>query len=128
MSSVEPVYPDAKSESSFQDGLEFQDFVCEKLAGESIILQNFCSKKYQFAVGENLQGVEIKYDSWCSKSGRISIEVAEKTRNDSSLQWTPSGICREDNSWLYIQGNYKLLFIFAKRFLLNYYNNKNPSA
>lgn len=117
-------YPDAKSKDSLEDGLRFQDFVCSELARRNIILQNLSSKKYQFTVGENLQGFEIKYDDWCSKSGRISIEVFEKTRNDPIQEWTPSGILRNDNSWLYVQGNYSILFVFAKRFLLNYYTAK----
>jgi hypothetical protein len=119
MSSPDPVYEDAKSKTSFQDGLEFQDFVCTQLARHAVLLQNLASKKYQIQVGENLQGFEIKYDDWCSKSDRISIEVAEKTRADPLLQWTPSGILRNDNTWLYIQGNREILFIFAKRWLLN---------
>jgi hypothetical protein len=123
---VEPIYPDAKSKTSFQDGLEFQDFVCAQLAKHAVVLQNLASKKYQIEIGENLQGFEIKYDDWCSKSGRVSIEIAEKSRNDPLLQWTPSGIYRNDNTWLYIQGNYSVLFIFAKRFLLNYFESKRP--
>ena len=122
----DPAYPDAKSNTSFQDGLEFQDFVCTKLAEHGIILQNLSSRKYQFNVGENLQGFEIKMDNRCSDTERLSIEVAEKTRDDLSLAWTPSGICREDNSWLYIQGNRDILFIFAKNWLQRYLAKKNP--
>jgi len=123
---LEPVYPDAIRPSVFQDGLEFQDFVCELLAKQGIILQNLTSKKWQVKLGENLQGFEIKYDSRCSETGRLSIEVAEKSRASQELAWTRSGIMRSDNSWLYIQGNYAILFLFAKRFLLNYYYAINP--
>ncbi len=126
MSSARPIYPDAKDPDSFEVGLQFQDFVCAQLAKHAVVLQNLASKRYQIEVGENLQGFEIKYDDWCSKSGRISIEIAEKSRNDPLLQWTPSGIYRNDNTWLYIQGNYSVLFIFAKRFLLNYFESKRP--
>lgn len=126
MSSIDPIYPDAKSRTSFQDGLEFQDFVCSQLAKHAVVLQNLASKRYQIEVGENLQGFEIKYDDWCTRSGRLSIEIAEKSRNDPLLPWTPSGIFRDDNTWLYIQGNYEILFIFAKRFLLNYFETKRP--
>lgn len=159
MSSADPIYPNAKSKTSYQDGLEFQDFVCDQLLEYAIVLQNLASKKYQFKVGENLQGFEIKYDDYacaCTKHPRIdccpaasyperieddgtvipprlrppklSIEVAEKSRDDPALQWTPSGILRNDNSWLYIQGNYHVLYIFAKRFLLNYYEKKKNES
>lgn len=122
----DPKYPNAKSKTSFQDGLEFQDFVCTKLAEHGIILQNLSSRKYQFEVGENLQGFEIKLDGLCSETKRLSIEVAEKTKADPERPWTPSGICREDNSWLYIQGNRDVLFVFGKNWLQRYFSEKNP--
>jgi hypothetical protein len=124
----EPRYPNAKSRTSFQDGLEFQDFVCEQLARRGVVLQNLSSKRYQLEIGENLQGFEIKLDERCTDTQRLSIEVFEKTRDDPTLGWTPSGILRGDNSWLYIQGNRKVLFVFAKRWLLNYYNSQQPEV
>ena len=120
----DPVYRDAVRPTVFQDGLEFQDFVCTELAKCGVILQNLSSRKYQFEVGENLQGFEIKLDEWCTKSRRLSIEVAEKSRNDPALKWTPSGIARTDNSWLYIQGNRSILFVFAKRSLLAWHKQR----
>jgi len=113
-------YPDCKDIDSFQSGLEFQDFVCEKLAREGIILQNLSSKKYQFDLGENLQGFEIKLDRRCTDTKRLSIEVAEKTQA-TNPSWVPSGIYRNDNAWLYIQGNYEVLYIFPTVFLRQLY-------
>lgn len=118
-------YPNAPRPDTYEAGMEFQDWVCMRLAKYSIILQNLSSKKYQYSVGENLQGFEIKFDSWCSKSGRLSIEIAEK-RRASNRQWVPSGIFREDNSWLYIQGNYDILFVFPKNSLRRYFRQKKP--
>jgi hypothetical protein len=109
-------YPDCKDPDSFQSGLEFQDFVCTELAKHGIILQNLASKKAQFEIGENLQGFEIKLDRRCTETHRLSIEIAEKTRADRT-DWTPSGIYRSDNTWLYIQGNYEALFIFSLKVL-----------
>lgn len=126
--SFDPQYPDAKSSRSFQDGLEFQDFVCAALAKHGIILQNFSSKKYQIGVGENLQGFEIKLDQRCTETGRLSIEVAEKSRDDESLAWSDSGIMRNDNSWLYIQGNYDSLFVFQKTWLQRFYTERKPKT
>lgn len=114
---LDTLYPDAKSRTSFQDGLEFQDFVCQQLARQNIILQNTVSKRWQIEVGENLQGFEIKMDSRCTDTGRLSIEIAEKSRADMPA-YTPSGIYRNDNTWLYIQGNYEVLYIFPKTFLV----------
>lgn len=120
-----PYYPNARPRA-FEVGIEFQDFVCLELAKDNIILQNLGSKLYQIQVGENLQGFEIKYDERCTDTNRLSIEVAEKSRNDPNLNWTPSGIMRGDNSWLYIQGNYDIIFVFAKNWLQRWHDEKAP--
>ena len=120
-----PNYPDSPIFDSFEKGLSFQDFVCIELAKKHIILQNIASKKFQFTVGENLQGFEIKLDNVCTTSGRLSIEVAEKTSRDV-LFWTASGIMRDDNSILYIQGNYQAFWIFGKNWLRRWLQEKQP--
>ena len=120
----DPSYPDALCQTSFADGIEFQDFVCERLARDSIILQNFASKKYQLCRGENLQGWEIKLDSRCLDTGRLSIEIAEKSKRDNG-NWVDSGIFRGD-SWLYIQGNYQRLWVFGTKQLQRYFQQKKP--
>lgn len=112
----DPSYPDAKRSTVFAEGIEFQDFVCHQLARRHVILQNLASEKYQFEVGENLQGFEIKLDNRCVEKQRLSIEIAEKSAA-SNANFVPSGIYRNDNSWLYIQGNYEIIFVFAKNIL-----------
>lgn len=119
------VYPHAPVAESFEKGLAFQDFVCIQLAKRNIVLQNISSKKYQFEFGENLQGFEIKLDQRCTDTGRLSIEVAEKSARNVSV-WTPSGICRDDNSIVYIQGNYDCFWVFMKNWLLRYLDQKSP--
>lgn len=123
----EPYYPDAETSTTFRDGVEFQDFVCVQLAKRGLIIQNFSSKKYQFEVGENVQGIEIKLDNRCTGTGRLSIEVAEKSR--ASIEtWTPSGILRMDNSWLYVQGNSEVIFVFARKWLQQYLEEEKPDV
>lgn len=123
---VVPQYPDAKSPSSFEDGLEFQDWVCDVLARKRhIIIQNLSSRKYQFEYGENLQGIEIKLDRRCTETGRLSIEIAEKSAAHNN-NWVPSGIYRNDNTWLYIQGNQSVLFLFARNLLRRYHAKAHP--
>lgn len=108
---------------SFEVGTSFQDFVCIVFAKQNIILQNISSKKYQYNVGENLQGFEIKYDARCTgdmntkATGQLSIEIAEKSKSEN-LYYVDSGIYREDNSWLYIHGNYMMFWVFSKKFLI----------
>ena len=54
-------------------------------------------------------------------TGRLSIELQEKSRK-AGERWIDSGILRQDNSWLYVQGNYEIIFIFAKNWLLRVYH------
>ena len=108
-------------------GQEYQDFIVEQSAKElGITISIFQSKKYQFARGESLQGVEIKYDARstgdctyyeCTATNNVAIEIAEKT-NANNYTYCPSGIYRDDNSWLYIVGNYDCAWIFAKTTLI----------
>lgn len=121
------IYPHATVTDPLEKGLAFQDFVCIELAKRHIVLQNIGSKRYQFEVGENLQGFEIKLDRRCTDTGRLSIEVAEKTARDVLL-WTPSGILRNDNSIVYIQGNYDCFWVFMKNWLVRYFEQKSPAV
>lgn len=116
-----------KHNNSLEVGHEFQDFIVEKLIKElGISVSIFQSKKYQFQKGESLQGVEIKYDARstgdctyhkCTPTGNVGIEVAEKS-NANLPYFTPSGIYRLDNSWLYIVGNYHCAWVFSKKHLI----------
>jgi hypothetical protein len=113
-----PQYPNSKDVHSFESGLEFQDFVATKLHDYlGITITNYSSRRFQFGQGENRQGIEIKLDRLCQQTNRLSIEIAEKSKANN-LQYVPSGIYRQDNSWLYIQGTWTLIFVFAKSTLL----------
>lgn len=115
--SLEPSYPDSKDPNPYQSGLEFQDFVVDLLREQlGIVITNYQSQRFQFGVGENKQGIEIKLDREILRTNNVSIEIAEKARA-SNPYYVPSGIYRNDNSWLYIQGNWNIVFIFAKSIL-----------
>lgn len=119
-----PIYLDADRPTVFQEALEFQDFISDLLLKEiGIVICNYSSRKYQYNSGENRQGIEIKLDKRILDTKNISIEVAEKS-NAEIENWTPSGIMRNDNSWLYIQGNYDIVFIFGKQFLRLLYKSR----
>ena len=118
-------YPDAPIDT-IAAGNSFEDFVCDKLSEMGLILRTYKSKEYQFNTGENKIGWEIKLDNGVVKYKHLSIEVAEKTRNDPSLRWTPSGIFRNDNSWLYIHGNKELFWILFKPAVVRFAREKNP--
>lgn len=114
------LYPDSKNTISFSDGLEYQDFVVEHLSKQGIYIQLHTSKKYQFERGESVQRAEIKLDRRCTETGRLSIEIAEKTKSDNST-WVSSGIYRNDNSIFYIQGNFQRIYLFNKKDLKRYH-------
>jgi len=123
-----PKYPDAKQANSFQEGLEYQDFVLEHLAKNyGLVFQTFSSRAYQWGKGEGVQPFEIKLDNWCTTSRRLSIEIAEKTRADNP-NWIPSGIMREDETLFYIHGNKETFWIFFKKHLTYIFEHEAPEV
>lgn len=104
-------------EEKLQVGLEYQDFItCLLIEQLGISLSTFQSRKYQYT-GENKQGIEIKFDDKMRSTGNVYIEVAEKS-NPNKPAFVPSGIYRNDNSWLYIIGDYSTVFVFSKKHLV----------
>lgn len=103
--------------SKLSIGLAYQDFVIEQLAKKiGIVVSNYSHKNNQYKTGENFQGVEIKYDDKMQDTGNLFFETFEKTHPDNP-SWIPSGINRKDNSWLYLIGDYKRIYIFSKKYL-----------
>ncbi len=100
-------------------GAEFQDFVSHHLYLAGMSIGAYASKKYQIEKGENLCGVEIKYDSyWDRGTGRLWIEVGERAVQRNG-PYVLSGIFRDDNQWLFVIGGYKKFFVFATTTLRN---------
>lgn len=121
-----PSYPDAKHENEFQRGLIFQDFVLEVLSKNyGLVFQVFSSRAYQWGVGEGVQPFEIKLDDGCIKYGRLSIEIAEKSKKDR-FYWSPSGILRPDNTIFYIHGNKEKFWVFFKKHLQYVFEKEHP--
>jgi len=104
-------YYDQQREESWQ----YQDFICRELLKEGIVLQNLQSQKWQYK-NENLLGLEIKQDKLSEKTGNLYIETAEKS-DPSNAEFVPSGIYRNDGTWLYGIGTYRYFFIFSKKTL-----------
>jgi hypothetical protein len=125
-------YPDAPDgRDTLDEGQKYQEFVKRVLNPWGIVHHHFQDKKQQYAFGENRQGHEIKLDERCfsyeperrrkKPTNRLSIEVQEKGLR-TNMEWIDSGILCRDNSWLYIQGNYEIIFVFAKNWLRRVYN------
>ena len=103
-------------QEKLEQALIFQDFIMEQLHSRGITIMNYGSKKYQHEKGENLAGIEIKNDSKHTETGNIYIEIAEKS-NPKNESYVISGIYRNDNTWLYIIGDFSEFFIFGKSIL-----------
>ena len=98
-------------------GLQFQDYITTKLYQRGIVLNNFVSKKNQISCGENMLGVEIKKDMLFRDTGNLYFEVSEKSHPDKT-SYAASGIHRKDNSWLFIIGDEKTIYIFPINYLV----------
>jgi hypothetical protein len=96
-------------------GSEYQDFValqCMKI-GIPIIFTTTYTNQNKY--GESLNGYEIKFDDNFRKTGNLYFEYEERRQNKDN--WTKSGIKKEDNTWIYIIGDYKTIFFFSKNTL-----------
>ena len=107
-----------------EKALEFQDFVADKLYNIGIPLNCYSSRKYQNKKGESRAGIEIKFDNQRKKTGNLYIEFAEKSHPNNKV-YVPSGIEREDSTWLYVIGDYDIIYILSKNWLQHYKNVKD---
>lgn len=109
-------YKNGYYHDKLQQGLEFQDVVTAALYQRGIVVVAYSSRKYQVTHGENLLGAEIKRDGKFRETGNLYIETAEKSHPDNPV-FVASGIYREDNSWLYVIGDEKTIYIFSTKYL-----------
>jgi hypothetical protein len=101
---------------------KYQDFVVDYCALHAgLVIQVYGSREWQYLVGESRNGVEIKYDMMLIQTGNVYVEIGEKA-GPRDGDYAPSGIYRDDNSWLYIIGNYDVFYVFAKTALRLLYN------
>lgn len=102
--------------NKFDEGMEYQDFIADQLrkADPCLILSTYVSRRYQNDRGESATGIEIKYDTNMRATGNIYLEIAEKSNKDITT-YTPSGIKRKDNAWLYLVGDYSEAYLFSKK-------------
>src|SRR4029434_608585 len=104
----------AYRQNKIESGLLYQDFIVDlMLQILRFPVTVYSSRLYQTTVGEGPAGVEIKHDEKYGQTGNLWIEVAEKAVPRDG-DYAPSGIFRDDNSWLYIIGDYDTVFVFAK--------------
>ncbi len=109
-------YANGYYETKLQEGLEFQDLVTQALYQRGIVVIGYSSRRYQNEEGENMLGAEIKRDGKFRETGNLYIETAEKAHPDNSV-YVSSGIYRKDNSWLFVIGDEKTVYIFSTKYL-----------
>lgn len=97
----------------FEEALFYQDFVCDVLMNVlGLAVTQYASRQYQCMIGESRQGIEIKHDWQYAKTGNLYIETGEKSKPRPG-PFFPSGIRRDDNSWLYVIGDYDTIFGYS---------------
>ncbi|KKK54228.1 hypothetical protein LCGC14_3086860 [marine sediment metagenome] len=126
-------YANGYYQKKLAQGQELEDFVGVVLYKCGIVTMPFASKLFQQTRGENMLGAEIKNDERFRETGNLYIETAEKS-HPNNPNYTPSGIQREDNTWLYVIGDRSCLWIFSKTMLkglarsYNYENKETPTS
>jgi len=101
---------------NFIKGAEYQDFIMERLYEQGIVLASYSSKKYQVKYGENKAGIEIKFDGRMKETGNVYFEISEKS-DPHNLEFIASGIFRNDNTWLYVIGDYEVAYVCGESHL-----------
>lgn len=104
-------------ENRMKAGILYQDFIVDLAWKQGLIISLYSSEEYQKGIGESRTGAEIKYDERYQETGNIYIETAEKAYPRDG-DYVPSGIYANNNTWLYIIGNYNIVFVFMKSTLI----------
>lgn len=108
---------EAYRQNKMETGSQYQDFVMDACASYlGLYIQTYSSRLYQHEVGETRQGAEIKHDERFKQTRNLWIEVAEKARPRPG-DYAKSGLYRGDNTWLFIIGDYDVIFIFQLNIL-----------
>ena len=81
-----------------EEGKKYEKFIKQELYIKKQLTLNLCgNKEQQINIGENLEGIEIKFDNKKNIYKNIYIELQEKT-NKNNTYWVNSGILRKDNT------------------------------
>lgn len=102
----------------YRKGSEYEKFVVDNWSsvypGRTLSLRQGQAGQLS---GETKEGIEIKFDDmiffYC-KSGRLYIETHEKAKAENK-EYVRSGIYREDNTTIYLIGDYDIWFLFSKQ-------------
>lgn len=100
-------------EEKLKTGAEYEKHIAKVLNEKLGITLDFFVGKEEQLKGETKQGIEIKHDERMKETGNLYIEYSEKS-HPNLPGYYPSGISRDDNTWLYIIGDYNNVYLFGK--------------
>lgn len=106
------------SPDSFKKGREYEDFIISvwpKIYPFRKLTR--LEGKIKQWTGETEEGIEIKFDDRKKTTGNIYIEMQEKAEIGNE-KYALSGIYKNDNSRMFLVGDYKEFFLFSKQKLL----------
>lgn len=109
--------------NKLKQGLYYQDMIVEKLYEIGLPIISYSSKEFQYTIGENKAGIEIKNDTRFLETKNFYIEISEKS-NSQNINFIKSGIYRDDNTWLYVIGNDVEFHVFSKKQLVLLHKSK----
>lgn len=112
-----------------EHGLKYQDWVGDVLWGRGIVLSQYVTAEFQRRRGEGRAGIEIKFNRRHGETGNLWIETSERATlppENGQATYIDSGIYRQDNSWLFVTGTYKVVFIFGINILRRLHRSGNP--
>ncbi len=101
----------------YSSAVEFERFVYDVLKEMGLVVIKHHKTKELQLKGENSIGWEIKHDELMIKTGNVYIEIAEKSDPRNAV-YVKSGIYRDDNTWMWIIGDYEEFFIIQKNLLI----------
>jgi len=102
------------------DGKAFEQYVKQQLAEKRQLHLDILHGQDLYDIGETRQGYEIKYDKRYKDTGNLYIETKEKS-NPANPNYVASGIFRQDNTHTWIIGDYKQVYMFDKKTLVEVY-------
>lgn len=122
-------YPDSRNKNSITQGEEFVYTVINTLARYNIYLESKDDLYNQYKHGDAVDNCdnwyEIKLDRNCVITGRLSIEIAERTALHRG--WVDSGIFAQSDATYYVQGTFSKFWVFRRQDLQEWYNTQNVS-
>lgn len=78
-----------------------------------IELHHYNNRNQQYTIGENKEGIEIKYDMKFRERRPSALWIEYKEKADiREGKYAESGILRRNNTRYWLQGDYKDVFIF----------------